>query len=110
MLTNSEYIKRVDIKTYREQRRGGAGVIGAGLKEEDFVRKLITCSTHDYLLFFSSRGRVYWLKSYDVPAAERQSKGRAIANILNLRDETIANVMAISDFEKGYLMFVTKLG
>jgi len=110
MLTNSEYIKRVDIKTYREQRRGGAGVIGAGLKEEDFVRKLITCSTHDYLLFFSSRGRVYWLKAYDVPSAERQSKGRSLANLLNLREETIANVMALNDFEQGYLMFATKLG
>ncbi len=110
MITNSGYIKRVDVKAYKEQRRGGKGVSGAELKDEDFVIKMITCSTHDYLLFFSSRGRVYWLKSYDVPAAERQSKGRAIANILNLRDETIANVMAISDFNIGYLMFVTKLG
>jgi len=110
MLTHSGYIKRVDVKTYREQRRGGAGVIGAGLKDEDFVRKMITCSTHDYLLFFTSRGRVYWLKAHDVPAAERQSKGRAIANLLNLREENIANVMAITNFESGYLMFATKLG
>ena len=110
MLTNSGYIKRVDVKTYREQRRGGAGVVGAGLKEEDFVMKMITCSTHDYLLFFTSRGRVYWLKANEVPSAERQSKGRAIANLLNLRDEKIANVMAITNFESGYLMFATKLG
>lgn len=110
MLTNSGYIKRVDLKTYKEQRRGGAGVIGAGLKEEDFVTKMITCSTHDYLLFFTSRGRVYWLKSHDVPSAERQSKGRSIANLLQLRDETIANVMAINNFESGYLMFATKKG
>ncbi len=110
MLTSSGYIKRVDVKTYKEQRRGGSGVIGAGLKEEDFVMKMITCSTHDYLLFFTSRGRVYWLKSNEVPSAERQSKGRAIANLLNLREEKIANVMAITNFDSGYLMFATKLG
>ncbi len=110
MMTVSGYVKRVDLKTYKEQRRGGAGVIGTGLKDEDFVKKMITCSTHDYLLFFSSRGRVYWLKAQDIPAAERQSKGRFIVNLLNLRDETIANVMAIKDFETGYLMFATKLG
>lgn len=110
MLTSSGYIKRVDVKTYREQRRGGAGVIGTGLKEEDFVTKMITCSTHDYLLFFTSRGRVYWLKANDVPAAERQSKGRSIVNLLNLRDETIANVMAIKNFDSGYLLFATRAG
>ncbi len=110
MLTSSGYIKRVDVKTYREQHRGGAGVVGAGLKEEDFVMKMITCSTHDNLLFFTSRGRVYWLKANDVPSAERQSKGRAIANLLNLREEKIANVMAITNFDSGYLMFATKLG
>ncbi len=110
MLTSSGYIKRVDVKTYREQRRGGAGVIGTDLKEADFVKKLITCSTHDYILFFTSRGRVYWLKSHDLPSAERQSKGRAISNLLNLRDEVIANVIALQNFESGYLMFATKLG
>ncbi len=110
MLTDSGYIKRMDLKAYREQKRGGAGVTGTELKEEDFVTEMVTCSTHDYLLFFTSRGRVYWLKANDVPASERQSKGRAIANVLNLRDEHIANVMALNDFEKGYIMFATKLG
>ncbi len=110
MLTNAGYIKRVDVKTYREQRRGGAGVSGADLKEEDFVRMMVTCSTHDYLLLFTSRGRVYWLKANDVPVAERQGRGKAIANVLDLREETIAHVMALKDFEKGYLMFCTKLG
>jgi len=110
LITGADYIKRMDIKSYREQRRGGSGVTGAELKDEDFVKQLITCSTHDYLLFFTSRGRVYWLKANDVPASERQSKGRALANVLNLRDENVASVMAIKDFEKGYLMFVTKLG
>ncbi len=110
MITNSGYIKRVDVKSYKEQKRGGVGVTGADLKEEDFVNRLITCSTHDNLLFFTSRGRLYWLKANDVPASERQSKGKAMVNLLNLRDESIANVLSVSDFEKGYLMFVTKLG
>jgi len=110
MITNSGYIKRVDLKSYKEQKRGGVGVTGADLKDEDFVTKLITCSTHDHLLFFTSRGRLYWLKSNEVPASERQSKGKAIVNLLDLRDETIANVLSVSDFDKGYLMFVTKLG
>jgi DNA gyrase subunit A len=110
MITNAGYIKRVDMKTYKEQKRGGAGVTGAGLKEEDFVKTMITCSTHDYLLFFTSRGRVYWLKANEVPSFERQSKGRSIVNLLNMRDETIANVMAINNFEADYLMFATKLG
>ncbi len=109
-ITSSDYIKRVDVKTYREQKRGGSGVTGADLKEEDFVTTLITCSTHDYLLFFTSRGRVFWLKANDVPASERQSRGKALVNVLNLREEKIARVMAVKDFEAGYLMFVTKLG
>src|SRR3989338_606757 len=71
---------------------------------------LISCSTHDYLLFFSSRGRVYWLKANDVPSAERQSRGKAIINVLNLRDEIIENIMPVKDFENGYMMFATKLG
>lgn len=109
-ITNGGYIKRVDIKTYREQKRGGQGVSGGELKDEDFVTRLITCSTHDYLLFFTNRGRVYWLKAHDVPAAERQSKGRALANVLAMKDELIANVMPLKNFESGYLMFATKLG
>ncbi len=110
MISEAGYIKRVDVKAYREQKRGGSGVSGAELKEEDFVRKLITCSTHDYILFFTTNGRIYWLKANDVPATERAGKGKAIVNVLNLRDEKIANVLAIKDFDTGYLMFATKLG
>ena len=110
MMTSGGYIKRVDLKVYKEQKRGGSGVSGTELKEEDFVVKMITCSTHDYLLFFTSRGRVYWLKANDVPAFERQSKGKAIINVLNLREEHISNVISVKDFEHGYLMFATKLG
>lgn len=110
MVTKAGYIKRMDVKMYKEQKRGGAGVSGADLKEEDIVEKLLTCSTHDYLLFFTNRGRVYWLKANDVPAAERQAKGRSIVNLLNLRDEIIANIIAVKSFEHGYLMFATKQG
>lgn len=110
MLTSSGYIKRMDVGSYKEQKRGGAGLTGTGLKDDDFVKNLLTCSTHDYLLVFTSRGRVYWLKANDVPESSRQSKGRAIANLLNLRDEEVANMMAVKNFDENYLMFVTKMG
>lgn len=110
MLSEGGYIKRVDVKTYKEQKRGGQGVTGADLKEEDFVRLMVTCSTHDYLLFFTTRGRVFWLKANDVPVAERQGRGKALANVIDLREEKIAHLMSLKDFEKGYLMFATKLG
>lgn len=110
MLSEGGYIKRVDVKTYKEQKRGGQGVTGADLKEEDFVRTMVTCSTHDFLLFFTTRGRLFWLKANDVPASERQGRGKALANVIDVKDEKIANVMALKDFEHGYLMFATKLG
>lgn len=110
MMTKGGYIKRMDVAAYKEQKRGGAGITGTDLKEEDIVTSLLTCSTHDQLLFFTTRGRVYWLKANDVPDGSRQSKGRALINVLNLRDETVANVMAIKNFDQGYLMFVTKRG
>lgn len=109
-ITKSEYIKRVDVKSYKEQRRGGSGMVGADLKDEDFVVHMLTCSTHDTLLFFTTRGRVFWLKANDVPDASRQSKGRALANLFNLREEQIVDVRNIKNFEQGYLFFVTKKG
>jgi len=108
-ITDKGYVKRMDIRTYKEQKRGGKGVIGSDLATEDFVSQLLTCSTHDYLLFFTSRGRVLWLKAHEIPAAERYSKGRSIANLLNLRDERIQNIMAVKKFED-YLIFATKKG
>jgi len=110
MLTNAGYVKRVDVKTYREQRRGGSGVTGADLKDEDFVRMMVTCSTHDYLLLFTTRGRVFWLKANDVPTSDRQGRGKALANLLELREENIAHIIELKDFEHGYLMFATRLG
>ncbi len=108
-ITEKGYCKRMDTQTYKEQRRGGKGVIGSGLATGDFVKQLITCSTHDYLMFFTSRGRVLWLKAYDVPGAERYSKGKAIVNMLELRDETVTRVISVKDFE-GALFMATKKG
>jgi DNA gyrase subunit A len=110
MVTNGGYIKRVDLKLYREQKRGGSGAGTAELKEEDFVRHFLTCSTHDNLLFFTSRGRVFWLKSHEVPDGSRQSKGRALANLFSLREEDVVDVRNVANFDKGYLIFVTKQG
>ncbi len=108
-ITDKGYCKRMDIKTYKEQRRGGKGVIGSNLATGDFAKQLIVCSTHDYLMFFTSRGRVLWLKAYDVPEAERYSKGKAIVNMLNLKDEIVTNVISVKNFE-GDLFMATKKG
>ena len=108
-ITEKGYCKRMDVKTYREQRRGGRGVIGSGLATGDFVKQLITCSTHDYLMFFTTRGRVLWLKAYDIPEAERYSKGKALINLLNLKDEKVANVISVKKFDD-YLFMATKKG
>jgi len=107
-ITDKGYCKRMDISTYREQRRGGKGVIGSNLATGDFVKQLITCSTHDYLMFFTSRGRVLWLKTYDVPTAERYSKGKAIVNMLNLKDESVTEVIAVKNFEDDLFMATKK--
>ncbi len=108
-ITDKGYCKRMDIKTYKEQRRGGKGVIGSNLATGDFVKQLIVCSTHDYLMFFTSRGRVLWLKAYDVPEAERYSKGKAVINLLGLKDEKVTNVISVTDF-KDDLFMATKKG
>ena len=84
-ITDKGYAKRMDTKTYKEQKRGGRGVIGSGLATGDFVKQILTCSTHDYLMFFTSRGRVLWLKTYEIPEAERYGKGKAIINLLSLK-------------------------
>ena len=108
-ITDKGYAKRMDVKAYKEQKRGGKGVIGSDLSTGDFVKQLLTCSTHDYLLFFSSKGKVYWLKAYEIPSTERYSKGKALINMLNLKDETIQSVISVSKFED-YLIFATKKG
>ncbi|MEM3141402.1 MAG: DNA gyrase subunit A, partial [Candidatus Pacearchaeota archaeon] len=108
-ITEKGYCKRMDIKSYKEQKRGGKGMIGSNLATGDFVRQLITCSTYDYLMFFTSGGRVLWLKAYDIPEAERYSKGKALINLLNLKDEVITSVISVAKFED-YLFMVTKNG
>ena len=108
-ITEKGYCKRMDIKSYKEQRRGGKGVIGSNLATGDFVRQLITCSTYDYLMFFTSRGKILWLKAYDIPEAERYSKGKALANLLNLKDQKITSVISVSKFEDSLFM-ATKNG
>ncbi len=108
-ITEKGYCKRMDVKSYREQRRGGRGVIGSNLTTGDFVRQLITCSTHDYLMFFTTRGRVLWLKAYDIPETERYSKGKSLANLLSLKDERITSVISVNNFED-FLFMATKKG
>ncbi|MBU0958660.1 MAG: hypothetical protein KKB31_01815, partial [Nanoarchaeota archaeon] len=107
-ITDKSYCKRMDVKTYKEQRRGGRGVVGSGLATGDFVKQLITCSTHDYLMFFTTRGRVLWLKAYDVPEAERYSKGKAIVNMLNLSNEDVTRVISVKNFEDNLIMATKK--
>ena len=111
-VTKAGYVKRLPVATYRQQKRGGKGMQGVNLKEADFVEHLFISSTHAYLLFFSSRGRVYRLKAYEIPEASRHARGTAIVNVLPLeKGETIAAVIATKDFPKDeYLMFATSSG
>src|SRR5688572_15750854 len=111
-ITNTGYIKSLPLATYRAQRRGGVGIIGMDMKDEDFIEHLFVCSTHDYLLFFTNRGKVYRSKVYDLPEAGRTSKGRYLGNVLPLRDgERVQSVLATRDFsETEFLMFATRQG
>jgi DNA gyrase subunit A len=111
-ITKSGYIKRLPVTTYREQRRGGIGVMGMELKDEDYIEHLFVGSTHDYILFFTTVGKVYRLKVHELPLGSRQSKGRAIVNLLPLRqDEYVRAVIATRNFEEAkYLLFATKKG
>jgi DNA gyrase subunit A len=111
-ITRSGYVKRLPVSTYREQRRGGIGVMGMELKDEDYIQHLFVASTHDYLLFFTSVGKVYRLKVHELPLGSRQSKGRAIVNLLPFRqDEKVTAVVQTRDFEEAeYLVFATKNG
>jgi DNA gyrase subunit A len=111
-ITRSGYIKRLPVTAYREQRRGGIGVMGMDLKDEDYIEHLFVASTHDYILFFTSVGKVYRLKVHELPLGSRQSKGRAIVNLLPFRQgETVRAVIQTRAFEEAkYLLFATKKG
>ena len=110
-ITAQNYIKRLPLETYRAQHRGGRGVIGMATKEEDQVDNIFLASMHDYLLCFTTDGRVYWLKVYNIPEASRTSKGKAIVNLLDLKDERVTAVIPIREFrEDRYLLFSTRKG
>ena len=111
-ITRSNYIKRLPVTTYREQRRGGQGVMGMDIKEDDYIEHLFVASTHDYVLFFTNVGKVYRLKVHELPLGSRQSKGRAIQNLLPFRqDEQVRAVIQTRDFEESkFLVFATKKG
>jgi DNA gyrase subunit A len=111
-ITHSGYIKSLPLNTYRQQRRGGIGVTGGDMKEDDYVEHLFVCSTHDYLLFFTNRGKVYRLKVYELPEASRTARGRALVNLLPLREgERVQSVLSTRDFTEGkFLVFATRNG
>src|SRR5687767_9987193 len=111
-ITKSGYIKSLPLATYRQQKRGGIGVRGMDMKEDDYIEHLFVTSTHDFLLFFTNRGKVYRQKVYDLPEASRTSKGRALVNVLPLREgEFVSAVQATRDFSEGkFLVFATRKG
>ena len=111
IITHEGYIKRLPLTTYRKQHRGGKGVTGAGMKEGDFVENLFIASTHDYILFFTDMGKVYWQKVYDVPNASRIAKGRAIVNLLELdKDENVTSTIPVRKFDDRQLVMATRNG
>ena len=111
-ITRSGYIKRTHVEAYRSQKRGGKGVTGMETKEEDIVEDLFVASTHSYLLFFTNKGKVHWLKVHEIPEGGRQAKGKAMANVLSLAEgERVATCVPVRDFESGgYVLFATKQG
>ena len=111
-LTYEGYVKKLPLETYRQQRRGGKGVLGTATREEDMVEHIFTTSNHHHILCFSTRGKVYWLKAYQIPTGSRQSKGKAIANLLHLEDgEKVRTMLPIPVFDDHqYLLMATKKG
>jgi DNA gyrase subunit A len=111
-ITHSGYIKSLPLSTYRQQHRGGVGVTGMDTKDDDYIEHLFVTSTHDYLLFFTTRGKVYRLKVYELPEQSRTARGRALVNLLPLREgERVQSVLSTRDFTEGkYLVFATRNG
>ncbi len=111
-LTHFGYIKRMPIDTYKSQKRGGKGITGITTKEDDFVKQIFTASTHDTILFFSNKGKLYRLRGYEVPESGRTAKGTAIVNLLSLdAGEKISTIIPIQNFAEGkYLLFATRNG
>jgi DNA gyrase subunit A len=110
-VSHQGYIKRNPLSTYRSQRRGGKGLIGMETKEEDFVEQLFIGATHDYMLFFSNLGRLYWLKAFQIPEAGRATRGKPLVNLLSLSDgERITTALPVRQFKEGFLVMFTKKG
>lgn len=106
-ITHNGYVKRLPVTTYREQKRGGRGIIAAGTGDNDFVEDLFIASTHDSLLFFTNKGKVHWLKVYQLPQASRQARGTAIVNLLQLdKDEKVSAFTKVEKFEEGKFIFM----
>ena len=111
IITHEGYIKRLPLTAYRKQHRGGKGVTGADMKEGDFIEHLFVASTHDYILFFTDQGRVYWLKVYDIPQMGRTSKGRALINLLEFKEgENVSSLIPARDFDERQLVVATSHG
>lgn len=111
-ISHTGYVKRSPVSLYRAQRRGGKGMTGVKTKAEDFVELLFVASSHDYLLFFTNKARVYWRKVHEIPEAGRMSQGKAIVNLLELqKDERVATILPVRDFEQGkYVVMATRQG
>ncbi|MCB0220411.1 MAG: DNA gyrase subunit A [Chrysiogenetes bacterium] len=111
-VSHQGYIKRSPTTTYRAQRRGGRGVMGTAKREEDFVTEIFVASTHSYLLIFTNMGRLYWLKVYNIPAAGRTAKGKAIVNLLQLKkEEKVQSILPVREFEEGrFVVMATRKG
>jgi DNA gyrase subunit A len=110
-ISHASYIKRLPTTTYRRQRRGGRGVTGMGTKEEDFVEHLFIANTHDYILFFTDRGRCYWLKVHEIPRAGRVAKGRSVANLLKIRpEESITAFVPVKEFDDSHYVVTATRG
>lgn len=112
-LSHAGYIKRLPLTAYRKQRRGGKGVTGAGVRDDDdFIEHMILASTHDTIMFFTNKGRCFWRKAYEIPQASRQAKGRSIANLLSLsQDESIKSFLQVKEYDdKRFIVMATKNG
>jgi DNA gyrase subunit A len=110
ILTKEGYVKRLPLVTYREQARGGRGIISINLKEGDFVSKILTCNNKDYILFITDAGRAYWLKAYVVPESGRYAEGKAIVNLLNLTNEKVVSMLNTNEFANSKIVFLTAKG
>ena len=111
-ITNSGYVKRLPLQTYKMQHRGGKGVIATTTKEEDIVKDMFVASTHSYMLFFTNKGKVHWIKVYNLPEASRQARGKAIINLLQLsNNEVVTAFVPVRKFDAGhFLIMATKNG